>query len=381
MENKILYRLKDIHRKKYGPHQIVIKAPGRVNIIGEHTDYNHGLVLPFAVDQSIFMVASPNTDSVIRVTAVDIGKEGSISFKKPDLGQSGWMRFFAHAIKVTGIESSTGLNLVFGGDLPIGMGMSSSSSLTCGFIYLLNELFDLNLCADQIIKLSSKAENMTGLEGGMMDQTTIVKGRKGHALLIDFLDKTIDFLALDMKDHCFYILDSGQKHELVDTQYNQRRQACESGLSILQKKHGIKTLRHANAEMITDSILDHVTKDRCLHVVQENERVKSAVKCIKNGDISHLGPLLNKTHQSLSILYQVSTPEIDFLVKAVTDLPNVLGARIMGGGFGGSVICLVKGNISNSEADHIYRLYIEHTGLKVKVLPVHAGNGVSRIDS
>ena len=270
-----------------------------------------------------------------------------------------------------------GIDIVFGGDLPSGAGISSSSAITCGFIVLVNHLFDFQLCDEEIISLASQAENGIGLQGGQMDQTTIVKGRQDHALLLDFLSKSIQEINLDLGNHHFYIFDSGQKHNLVNTAYNTRRNTCESAIEKLKTEDpSISTFRNVKKEHLASKSLSIIERNRCEHIVNENDRVLKTVSAFKEGNISDIGSLLFQSHSSLSDLYEVSTDEIDYLISLCKSHSKILGARIMGGGFGGSTINLVNGLLTENEICVLQQSYKNKTGLQLDVIKVTPSDGI-----
>jgi len=324
--------------------QIYVKSPGRANIIGEHTDYNHGLVFPFAIEHSIHMAMASNSEGLLRMHALDLDQYAEVSIAQLSFQTEGWTRYAINALVALGVDLDSGIDVVFGGNLPRGGGVSSSSALTCGFLAGANALLATNHDSDTIISLASQAENGIGLNGGIMDQTAIVKGKIGHALMIDFLDFSVSEYKIDDEEYTFYLFNSGQKHNLVDTAYNQRRATCEGAVAHL--------------------------------VIDENQRVLQAGECLQSGNIDQLGPLLLASHESLSTLYEVSTPEVDFLVSTSQRIPNILGSRIMGGGFGGCTINLVKGTLDQEDIDRLARDYKAMSGYDLEVIKIRPSDGV-----
>jgi len=231
---------------------------------------------------------------------------------------------------------------------------------------------------DQLINLASQAENGIGLNGGIMDQTAIFKGRQGYALKIDFLDFSIEEVAMPDDAYSFYLFNSGQKHNLVDTEYNKRRATCEKALSIIQSgRKNVETLRDISRQDVDNYLDDDITKKRCIHVIEENERVVSAIQMLKEKKYDSLGFLLLESHKSLSQNYEVSTPEIDYLVERSQEILNVLGSRIMGGGFGGCTINFVKGKLEDEVIDKLKKDYKQQTELDLDVYEIHPSDGIS----
>ena len=253
----------------------------------------------------------------------------------------------------------------------------SSSAITCGFLAGINAIRNLGYGDDKLIDLASQAENGSGLNGGIMDQTAIIKGKIDNAVLIDFLDGSVEYFVMPDYEYSFYLFNSGQKHDLVETGYNKRREECENALKTIQKSRPeVNTLRDITLADIESYLADDISKKRCTHVLQENARVKSVTEALQKRDFKHIGPLLNASHKSLSEQYEVSTPEIDFLVEHSLQIPNVLGSRIMGGGFGGCTINFVHGKLDINEIKNLKKNYEERTGLELQILKISAGDGV-----
>lgn len=373
MKNNIL----ELFNSKFDDAQIYIKSPGRANIIGEHTDYNNGLVIPFAIEQCIHMYMSKNETGTLRIFAIDINDSAEVNLNEIEFQNKGWTRYFVNVLVACNYDQSSGIDVVFGGNLPQGGGVSSSSALTCGFLAGINALFDLKYDVNEMIDLASQAENGIGLNGGIMDQTTIFKGRYRHALKIDFLDFSVEEIQMPTDEYTFYLFNSGQKHNLVETEYNNRRSTCENALKLIQsRKHKVETLRDITIFDIENYLIDSVAKKRCLHVLEENDRVLSAVEILKNKRYEELGSLLLDSHKSLSQNYEISTPEIDYLVMRSQEYTAVLGSRIMGGGFGGCTINFVKGKLSNVEIEKLKSDYKIETGYDLKVDEISASQGI-----
>jgi len=373
MKNSVLKHFKF----RFENPQIYVKSPGRANIIGEHTDYNHGLVLPFAIKQCIHMYIGQNLTNKIRVFASNLNEYEEIDLAQLSFRTDGWSRYFVNSLVACNYDKNVGIDIAFGGDLPQGGGVSSSSAITCGFLGGLNTLFDLGYDIDQLIDLSSQAENGIGLNGGIMDQTSIFKGKKNHALKIDFLDFSVEEVKMPDENFTFYLFNSGQKHNLVETEYNKRRATCEKALNIFKNiKPKIKTLRDITRQDIEEILRDAKIKKRCIHVLEENNRVISGTKVLEDKMYEKLGPLLIESHWSLSKNYEVSTDEIDYLVLRSQKISNILGSRIMGGGFGGCTINLVKGRLSDNQIEKLVLDYKNKTGYSLSIDKICASNGV-----
>ncbi len=375
--NIMKYNILEQYKSGFENPRIYVKSPGRANIIGEHTDYNNGLVLPFAIKQCIHMYIGQNQMGFLRIFACDINEYVEIDLIQLEFQKTGWARYFVNSLVSCGYDLSNGIDVVFGGNLPQGGGVSSSSALTCGFLAGINALFKMGYSVNQMIRLASEAENGIGLNGGIMDQTVIFKGMKHHALKIDFLDFSIEEFEVPNSEYSFYIFNSGQKHNLVDTEYNKRRATCEKALKTIQtKRPNVKTLRDVTQQDIDTYLVNEISKKRCRHVLEENNRVHSVTQALKENKYEHLGSLLLESHGSLSNNYDVSTGEIDYLVERSQEILNMLGSRIMGGGFGGCTINFVKGKLSKNEIKKLKSDYKNKTGYGLKVDKIEASNGI-----
>ena len=340
-------KLKAYHRQLFGPESIVIASPGRVNIIGEHTDYNNGLVLPYALDRHIYMAASMGSES-LKVYSADQKRFCDFSFTD---GIPSWGKYYQQVCKY--IEENYGpvppLEITMLSDLPMGAGISSSSALTCGVIYLFNHFMDLGITQDEMVSIATFTEHGVGLKGGAMDQSTIVKARKDHAALMDFGNNSIEYIPLKMGSYDWWLVYVDVEHTLVDSEYNTRRQECEKAVQIINETYQpILHLSQLSTEDLSKIDLPSPLDLRVKHVVEENQRVRDIVHLLQSGDVPTIGPILNASHHGLSEEYQVSTAEVDWLASALQVEEGIEGARMIGGGFGGSILVLVDNNYSHS---------------------------------
>jgi galactokinase len=382
-EQKLNNIISSFH-KKFGFPEIIVQSPGRINIIGEHTDYNHGLALPFAADKYIWFCAKKNGTSKMNIYAVDIDESSVVDTKNPILNSNNFDRYFASALKICNNYSlqSGGLDIAFGGNIPIGAGLSSSSSLTCGFFYLINHLFQFYLSDEDLINYSSEAENNTGVEGGKMDQTTIVKASRHKAFLLDFYYNKETIIALELDNHQFVLLHSNTHHKLADTEYNKRRSECTSILKKINSELEIKkSIRQLDRKMLEEAkkLNPVLTLDRLHFVLEENERVLYSVDMIKQNNLPALGSLMYESHSGLSQLYNVSCPELDFIVAGTKEIDNVLGARMMGGGFGGCALALIKGDYREVDFTHLQNQYSQRFNKPLDIIPVSTSDGIKII--
>ncbi|MCX7985109.1 MAG: galactokinase [Bacteroidetes bacterium] len=331
--------------KKYHERPLIIRSPGRINIIGEHTDYNDGFVLPAAIDRALFFAFSPRSDNAIIVDALNVNEhyEGSINELAP---YGSWQRYILGVLNQLQRREYAikGFQCVFGGDIPIGAGISSSAALGVGVAYGLNILFQLNIEPLELAKLAQKAEHeYAGVLCGIMDQYTNIFGERGTALKIDCRFLTHEVYPVDHRV-TIVLLNTGITHRLASSKYNQRRMECQRGVTILKQWYPALThLRDVTEDMLLlhRDAFDATTFKRCLYVIQENERVNRACAALRRNDLITLGSLLYDSHNGLKNEYEVSCPELDYLVELAQTSEGVYGARLMGGGFGGCTINLV----------------------------------------
>ncbi len=359
-----------------GPQLVEIFSPGRANVIGEHTDYNGGFVLPFAIDRGITFLANKSISKKTKIIAFDLDE--AVSFEKALIGPSyPWMRYLTNALEVLNAKGfvSKGFNLLFGGNLPIGAGVSSSSALSCGFIKTLDALFDFGLTKEQIVLFASLAENGTGVQGGMMDQHAIVHGEKEACLFIDCENRHIEKVAMPQNEkHQWVLFNTGVEHNLADTEYNKRRKECDEALTIIQEKKGkALTFRQLKDSDLT-SLEDSKLKQRITHYISENERVKKMLVAFKKNDINLILHLLNDSHESLSKRYEVSCEELDYVQSAL--MKENYGGRMMGGGFGGCVISYLAKKDFKVFTQKISVTFKSKFGLTLKAFPIKASEGL-----
>jgi len=362
---------------------LVVRSPGRVNLIGEHTDYNNGFVLPAAINKAVYMAVSPRSDKELHLVSLDLDcsyrglldKLGPSPMHWPDylLGVVQQLQRAGHA--------PGGFNCVFGGDIPLGAGMSSSAALECATAFALNELFGLKLDLLTMVKLSQKAENQfVGVQCGIMDQFASMFGRRNHVIRLDCQSLDYTYFPFNMDGIRIVLLDSNVKHSLASSEYNTRRQQCEAGVSLVQARHpGVKSLRDINLEMLDKYVAPagELVYRRCRYVVEENARLLAATEDLQKGDLAAFGRKMFATHEGLSRQYEVSCEELDFLVQQVQDDPAVIGARMMGGGFGGCTINLVKEDAIDGLVERLTPVYRSAMKKDLKAYIAQIENGTS----
>ncbi len=353
-----------IFKSKFGKEPLVIIAPGRINLIGEHTDYNEGFVMPAAVDKHlIFAIASNQTD---RFNFFSINFNASVSFTISDLTAGGEWHHYLMGV-IDGVQTRghhvRGVDCVFGGDIPGGAGMSSSAALCCGFGFALNELFQFNLTRLDLAKIGQYAEhNFAGLMCGIMDQYASLYGKKDAAFILDCRTLQHEYLPFHFPDIEILLVDTKVKHTLATSAYNVRRASCEEGVAWLRKSNpDIYSLRDASVSDI-EAMRSHVSEEvftKCGFVVRENARTQQAALLLKAEDLKGFGKLMFETHWALSKEYEVSCMESDLLVEIASQYPNeVFGARQMGGGFGGCIISLVRKDAVEQFSQKVREKYV-----------------------
>lgn len=363
---------------------LLINAPGRINLIGEHTDYNHGFVLPGAIDKSIVFGMGRNDSNLIQIHSIK-KEEFTIDIENPQFSSGpGWSKYFVAMVDEIRERklSLGGVNCCFGGDIPIGSGMSSSAALCCGFLFGLNHLFAWNLPLLELAKIGQAAEHRVGANVGLMDQFASLFGRKDNVICLDCLDYSYQYFSLDLKGHNLILINSNVKHEIADSKYNDRRESCEFILAKLQRSNSeIRTLRDISISDLKILSKDHPQDIRPVaFVLEENRRVHETTEALVGNDLKKIGELLYQSHQGLSKEYEVSCPELDLLVELASKEESVLGARMMGGGFGGCTINLIHNKEVDLVVTRIKQKYMEETGIIAETYPVSLEDGVKLLN-
>lgn len=381
--NQNISDLREQFITSFGSIPMVVRSPGRVNIIGEHTDYNDGLVLPAAIDLAVCFFIQKREDGVCNLEAVDLNQSFSFGIDD-DLNPSQleWVNYFLGVVAEfrSGNHSVHGFDLMFASDIPMGAGLSSSAAIECGFAYALSELFGLDLTLKDIAKIGQSAEHrFVGVQCGIMDQYACCMGKQGQAIKLDCRSLTHEYIPISFNDHEFVLFDSCVKHKLVDTQYNLRRAQCESGLALIRESNpSVKSLRDVSLQDLIQfkPKMDPTVFQRCQFVVSEIDRVNQASEALVQGDAAALGQLMTATHIGLRDEYEVSCLEVDLLIGIAGKCQGFLGGRMMGGGFGGCTINLVEIEHINDIITEVTEAYYQATDIKTKVHRVTISDGI-----
>lgn len=366
--------------------QFYVKAPGRINLIGEHTDYNMGFVLPAAIDKHIlFGFAANGTENLCQLRALDMKGSFEGSLKDIQKTEHSWVNYLLGVIlqcQKRGIEVK-GFDCVFAGNIPIGSGLSSSAALECGFARGLAEMAEVSLEKWEIARIGNHTENeFLGIQSGILDQFASTFGKKNHAMKMDCDSQTFEYVPLELGDCCLVLINSNVKHEHTTSGYNDRPTECKQAVEILQKEHpteNIQSLRNVTPSMLEQSTskLSPTLLNRCQFILAENERVHRFCESMKAKELRVLGKLLYDSHYGLQHLYEVSCEELDLLVDLTRDMPKVLGARMMGGGFGGCTLNLMEKKTSEETVERLLKEYKAKTGIDAEAYFVEIEDGVA----
>lgn len=384
-ENATMKAAIDLHAATFRTqHESVFFCPGRVNLIGEHLDYNGGLVFPAAIHLGIYAAVSFNHSDLIRVVSCDFPSD-AISFsaktaaEKPrELTQS-WAAYVAATLlqvcKHTG-ASSVGLNIAFSANLPKGSGLSSSAAIEVLTGFILSTKNNWNISLPSLALLCQKAENeYVGVNCGIMDQFAVANGKENHTMMLNCENLHASFCPVSLGEYSFVVLNSNKPRQLVESKYNERRSECEQSLAMLNAYHAYPTLASAQAEHIEQHLTGNLLK-RARHVLSEQQRVLRFKDALLSGDVALLGELMNASHRSLKHDYEVSGFELDTLCQAALSHPQCVGARMTGAGFGGCAVALVHQAYIADFAAQVMPMYQSTTGYVCDIFPIKLSQGV-----
>ena len=382
--NKIAAKIRDEFLKRYTTSPVLYFSPGRINLIGEHIDYNDGYVMPAAVDKGIYYAIAPNGTATMNFVAADLNDDLSISLQAVDKIK-GWKNYVLGVVNEFRLLNKpiAGFDCVFGGDIPRGAGMSSSAAVEGGLAFALNELFNCGMSRVELALLCQRAEhNYPGVKCGIMDMYASLNGRKDHVLLLDCRNISHEYFPLRLSGYKIVLLNSKVHHSLASGEYNIRRQCCEEGLALMREKAGINSFREIEDVRTIEAFsteLRPVVLDCCRFVVEEIQRTKKAASYLQQNDLVAFGKLMFETHEGLSKLYKVSCDETDFLVEQAKANKAVIGSRQMGGGFGGCTINLVKEDAVKAFAERAALAYKEQFGIEPEAYVMETADGTNRL--
>lgn len=370
-------------REKFGDTSRLFFSPGRINLIGEHVDYNDGYVLPAAIDKGVWFAVAPNNTDKINCYSYDMQQVLNISLNEIKKSDS-WKNYIlgvVHVLQEAGLEVK-GFDCVFGGDLPVGAGLSSSAAVECGLAYALNETFRFGKTRQQLALLAQRAEHLyPGVQCGIMDQFASLMGMKDNLIMLDCRSVEHQYLPFRLTEHSLVLFNSKVQHSLASGEYNIRRAQCAEGLNFLNRKNpGLKSFRDVSIEELEQykEEMEAVVYKRCSYVVKEIQRTRLASEYLTMDRIEDFGKLMYQTHKGLSRDYEVSCPELDFLVEQAGK-HHVSGSRLMGGGFGGCTINLIRNDGLDETIQHISSAYEKEFNIKADVISVRPGDGTHEI--
>lgn len=365
----------------------IYTSPGLINLIGEHTDYNGGFVFPGAIDKGIMCEIRPNGTDTVMAYAIDLKDRVEFKVNDPEGPRTSWARYIYGIIqemKKLGVDVK-GFNIAFAGDVPLGAGMSSSAAMESCFAYALNDLFGDNKVSkwDMVLAGQATEHNYCGVKCGIMDQFASIFGKEGKLMRLDCRSREFEYYPFEPNGYKLVLLDSVVKHELASSAYNDRRKSCENVVAALKNKYAdrtIETLRDANWEML-DSVKNEVSEEdmkRATYVLGEKDRVLAVCEALNAGDYEKVGQMMYETHNGLSKDYEVSCEELDFLVE-IARKNGVTGSRIMGGGFGGCTINLVKDELYDRFINDAVAEYKEKFNKQLKIYNVVISDGAHKV--
>ncbi len=364
-------------------------SPGRVNLIGEHTDYNGGHVFPCALTMGSYALVKKRDDNKMRFISINFEKFGiteadlsNLTYQK----KNGWANYLigvVWAFAEKGYKIDRGFDLAMIGNIPSGSGLSSSASIEVLMGIVLKEMYGFDVSMIEVAKLGQTSENkFNGMNCGIMDQFAVAMGKKDNAIFLDTADLSYEYAPIVLKDAKVMITNSHVKHSLVDSAYNERRRESTEALNDLKTKldiNGLGDLTEEEFEANKELISSDINRKRAKHAVYENRRTIKAVDALKNGDIETFGRLMNESHISLRDDYEVSCDEIDKLVDIAWSIDGVIGSRITGGGFGGCTVSIVKNSAISEFKKRILEKYKEATGIDAEVYEAEIGNGALKL--
>ncbi len=370
-------------KELFNEEPLLIRSPGRVNLIGEHTDYNMGFVLPAAIDKAIYFAITPRNDETCSVFSLDMNDSIQYQVSSIRKQEKSWPNYLMGIVDQLNKRGHKirGFNCVFGGDIPLGAGLSSSAALGAGLAFALNHIFNFGIDKLSLVKLAQKSENeFVGVNCGIMDQYINIFGAAQKVLKIDCRSLEYEYFPFDYKNISIVLFNTNVSHSLASSEYNQRRRECSEGVEIIKKEFPqIQSLRDVSIDLLTGykNKLNPVIYQRCKYVVEENSRLLNACDALKVHDLKTFGSLMYQTHEGLNKDYEVSCKELDFLVELTKDNSEVYGSRMLGGGFGGCTINLIENNAIETVSKTITKMYKQKFNLEAKTYVTKISGGTS----
>lgn len=381
MKKPIETTFKELFQKE----PLTVYSPGRINLIGEHTDYNEGFVMPAAIDKKMIVAIAANRTRQAKVYSVDFEEEFAFNLDSFGPKKGHWATYIMGVtaqLQQAGYAVQ-GFDMVFGGDIPVGAGLSSSAAFEAAVGFALNTLFGFHIPNRSLIHYAQKAEHVfAGVQCGIMDQFASVMGKKGHVIRLDCRSMDFQYFPLNLPNHSILLIDTCVKHSLADSAYNKRRQECQEGVQAAKKNNpDIKSLRDMDLALL-DTIQSDISPtvfNRCKYIIEENNRVVAASAFLDQNNLKGFGEKMYASHEGLSKLYEVSCPELDFLVDFTKEHDYVLGSRMMGGGFGGCTINIVEKTKLKAFKESIQPAFESRFGVTPKFYEVSLEDGTGLI--
>lgn len=384
MNKQSAEQIKAAFTQKFSTEPFLYFSPGRINIIGEHIDYNDGFVMPAAIDKGVYYAVAPNNSSTLNFYSVDFNE--SLSIDIADIKAStNWENYVLSVVNqfIKAGKTIGGFDCVFGGDIPRGSGMSSSAAVEGGIAFALNEIFECGFNRKELALLNQRAEHdYPNVKCGIMDQFANMNGKKDSVILLDCRSIEHQYFPLVLDGYSLVLINTKVHHSLASSAYNKRRSQCEEGLMLMRANSPVKSFRDVSKwEDLLEykDTMGEEVYNRCLYVVQEIDRTQQAAKLLQQHDLKGLGKLMFATHEGLSKLYEVSCKELDFLVEQAKKNSSVIGARLMGGGFGGCTINIVANDAVESFISETLAAYKTQFGVNGEAYVVQTDDGVRRI--
>lgn len=381
----LLWKIRQHFIERYAEEPLLFSSPARINLIGEHTDYNEGFVLPGAVNRHIYFAILPRPDRVGELVAFNLAETHTFHLDVLQKSDKSWPNYLIGVVSAyqrAGYHPG-GFNCVFGGDIPIGAGLSSSAALEAGLAFALNQIHKMDLHPLELVKIAQRAENdFVGVQCGIMDQMANIFGKQDHLLKLDCRSLDFDYVPFPSQQVSIFLCDSQISRHLADSEYNLRRSQCEAGVAILKKFYPtVQSLRDVSLQMLDEhkQDMDSVIYRRCRFVLNENKRVQHSVEDLLAGDLQSLGKRMLDSHAALRDEYEVSCDTLDALVEYAMRTKVVFGARMMGAGFGGCTINLVQRENEGPFLRQIQEFYETRLKKPSKIYHVEIENGTYQI--